>query len=1132
MPFMIITSLFSILGIVVVESVLSHSSTTDSGLFTFMALSIMMGGSSLISFFVQWIMARRRMNHLIRVYQKKLQEIEQRLQVLQWKEQQACFDLNPPFLPPADHFAAFEQVTIMPLIQRTLTDQDVGLWVRRQTDPDFLQVRIGIGKQPATFKLRSSQLENKISLPNRLDRSNAFALALLTRYEMLDVPCTIKLDSSSPVALIGSQQHLSSTRELARAIVSQLAYHHSPEDVRVIILAPASQAALWQWAGMLPHTVMYDPRRVGEGTGEEGMEVPRALAFGGEAIINLLPFISRELGRRELLLSDARPAPILAHQQPKAGLLPHLVIVVDHFDPLCDLDETTVSLPIISSGQTISQTLTRSRLAVSPLKRPELTLPLSRNQMLGVSMLCICGNIADVPTTSATLIDLNVPAVPAALFSPQTLAPLALIRRLQPDPPPLISCSQLDRAPVEALHYFAQRMQPLHMSSTKRLEIRPHVDLRELFEPPIDLQSYNPLVRWGDPIFRMLTDKGEVPNMRIPIGLKIADEVQYLDFLKDGPHGLMIGQTGSGKSELLQTIITSLAVVYQPTEVNFLLIDYKAGLALEPFRALPHTIGFLSNVSSPALIQRFIIMLKAEATRREVALKKGAKLPRLVIIIDEFAEMAKRTESVLDELFTITRVGREIGMHLLLAAQRPEGIIGSKVRDYVQYRLCLRCASPEDSREVLRRPDAANLPASIPGRTYLLHGDNQLDLFQAGRVALMLTLNASGQLLRPPISLLSVTQSAVTTTLAEALIKSIRKAFSYEEVQQSQISYWPDPLPTPVSHQFPDPLTLLHNDPGEYAFESMDTMTGSRQKEASQHRLSVVAMTFSQMVAIRGKTAAKPFMQIPLGLIDKPEIQQREIFLADLHGSAGALTGGPLFLAGAQHSGKATALEALCLWLFVCYLPHQLRLAMIDPTQEFDFLQEMPYLQDSAGESLWSDGSTDEKLNNVAERMLEIISKRRSDFPRQRWDDNTIAQMWARGVEMPLVLIVINHYHSFAERLNAMGTLKKLVLAAAEARNMGVYLVVTSNEVGGRYVSADLLNKFATKIGLFLNEQQRFDLFGRTPLIPDLTPGRGLVQTPDRSIHQIQFALPVAGNTDRERRETLKQRLQTLRDRV
>lgn len=300
-----------------------------------------------------------------------------------------------------------------------------------------------------------------------------------------------------------------------------------------------------------------------------------------------------------------------------------------------------------------------------------------------------------------------------------------------------MTCVHLDRAPHDALSYFAQRMQSLRALSPKRLEIRTQVDLRMLFEPPLDLSDYDPHERWDDPGLRELTPAQEkIPLMQIPIGLKIGDEIQYLDLLRDGPHGLLIGQTGSGKSELLQTIIMAFAILYRPTEVNFLLIDYKAGLALEPFRRLPHTIGFLSNVSSPAQIQRFITMLRAEATRREIRMKEGKATPRLLILIDEFAEMAKRTEAVLDELFTITRVGREIGMHLLLAAQRPEGIIGGKVRDYVQYRLCLRCASPEDSREVLRRVDAAYLPASIPGRGYLLHGDNQLDLFQAARVTM------------------------------------------------------------------------------------------------------------------------------------------------------------------------------------------------------------------------------------------------------------------------------------------------------------------------------------------------------------------------------------------------------------
>ncbi|HKF36267.1 MAG TPA: FtsK/SpoIIIE domain-containing protein, partial [Ktedonobacteraceae bacterium] len=413
------------------------------------------------------------------------------------------------------------------------------------------------------------------------------------------------------------------------------------------------------------------------------------------------------------------------------------------------------------------------------LKRAEMTLALSYGARLGVSVVCACASKIDIPVTSGITIDLDVNAYPDVfgtvpidlpdieqplrkvkrrlpllrsrrtkppplssaqqVKTPALTRPQACVRMLYPEPPALIVCDLLDSAPLDALRYSMMRMQSLQPATTKRPQLRTQVDLRTLFEPALDLGTYDPIKFWFDPAFRSLPagSSGQratpAPLLRIPIGQKIGDEIQYLDLLKDGPHGLLIGQTGSGKSELLQTIITSLALLYRPAEITFLLIDYKAGLALEPFRPLPHTIGFLSNVSSPALIQRFITMLRAEAIRRERRLKEGKATPRLVIIIDEFAEMVKRTETVLDELFTITRVGREIGMHLLLSAQRPEGIIGTKVRDYVQYRLCLRCASPDDSREVLGRVDAANLPVSVPGRGYLLHGDNQLDLFQAAR---------------------------------------------------------------------------------------------------------------------------------------------------------------------------------------------------------------------------------------------------------------------------------------------------------------------------------------------------------------------------------------------------------------
>jgi len=718
----------------------------------------------LITFIAQSRTAKRQAKYLFAAYKTRLLETQMQLSFLQLKEQQARVGLDPPFVPPASPTSSSDSPTFRPLVQRSCDEQDMNLWSRRPDDPDFLSVRVGMGRCSATYQVKGEQDKKKIALPDVFEPLNAYASSLVENYASLVAPLKVKLNEQSPLAIVSAAGKLSQARELAHSIVCNLAYHHSPEDVRIIILAPHSQEKQWQWTTVLPHTLPYDSGR--SNADNELTTSPHAVAIGPEAIVEQLPLISRELGRRELLADDSR-------RTAKTQILPHLVIVVDSFDVEGDFDPPPLPVPLMTFRQKNASTSSRSRLNMSPLKRSEMTLALSRGEHLGVSVLCICANKIDIPTNSSIAIDLDVDAYPYAFsVTPTALPdieqltpkkqrrqkktavtetkpavvtkPQACIRMLHPDPPTMSLCNLLDAAPNDALRQFALKLQFLRPATTKRLELRSQVDLRSLFEPTLDLNVYNPSTLWLDPAFRSLSfpasngqRTGSKPLMRIPIGLKIGDEVQYLDLLKDGPHGLLIGQTGSGKSELLQTIIASLALLYQPTEVTFLLIDYKAGLALEPYRLLPHTIGFLSNASSPTLIQRFITMLRAEAIRREKRLKEGKPMPRLIIVIDEFAEMAKRTETVLDELFTITRVGREIGMHLLLSAQRPEGIIGTKVRDYVQYRLCLRCASKDDSREVLGRIDAANLPVSIPGRGYLLHGDNQLDLFQAARSTIL-----------------------------------------------------------------------------------------------------------------------------------------------------------------------------------------------------------------------------------------------------------------------------------------------------------------------------------------------------------------------------------------------------------
>lgn len=358
----------------------------------------------------------------------------------------------------------------------------------------------------------------------------------------------------------------------------------------------------------------------------------------------------------------------------------------------------------------------------------------------------------------------------------------------------------------------------------------------------------------------------------------------------------------------------------------------------------------------------------------------------------------------------------------------------------------------------------------------------------------------------------------ISTTVAQLIIERINTVYSHQEAQADGIYFWPEPLPAPVAILSPDPLVLFR--PGDEA-----TLVPN---EKQQERLPLVSMSMPDFLALRNRDIQKPSMQIPLGLIDKPEIQQREAFLVDLHGSAGALTGGPLLIAGAQHSGKATSLQTILLWLTVRFSPRQLRFVLIDPLHELDFFQDVPHMQSGDGTSLWTDGSTDEKITKIADYLTQVMKKRREEHSHTRWNNDTLMHLWSQGIEIPQTLLIISHYHSFVDRPVAAMALKKLAMSMLEARTMGAYLVITTAEVGMRYLPPDLTGKFATKIGLLLNEQQRLELFGRVPMIPEPVPGRGLALTPDRSTHQVQLALPVDGPTENQRNENLKKAIHIL----
>ena len=273
-------------------------------------------------------------------------------------------------------------------------------------------------------------------------------------------------------------------------------------------------------------------------------------------------------------------------------------------------------------------------------------------------------------------------------------------------------------------------------------ELTKNITMYELLDI-LTVEDMNLDERWNNSIV--------YKSLAAPLGVKKKGEIIYLDISDKagahGPHGLVAGTTGSGKSEVLQTYILSMATLYHPYEVGFVIIDFKGGGMANQFKELPHLIGTITNIDGRE-INRSLLSIKAELVKRQewfsengvnhindyIKLYKSGKvnrpMPHLIMIVDEFAELKQEYPDFMKELISAARIGRTLGVHLILATQKPAGVVDAQIWSNSKFKLCLKVQTKEDSNEVLKTPMAAEIIE--PGRAYFQVGNNEIfELFQS-----------------------------------------------------------------------------------------------------------------------------------------------------------------------------------------------------------------------------------------------------------------------------------------------------------------------------------------------------------------------------------------------------------------
>ncbi|MBA4384281.1 MAG: hypothetical protein C0410_06065, partial [Anaerolinea sp.] len=598
-----------------------------------------------------------------------------------------------------------------------------------------------------------------------------------------------------------------------------------------------------------------------------------------------------------------------------------------------------------------------------------------------------------------------------------------------------------------------------------------------------------------------------------PIGLLSGNEPRVLTFSAkaDGVHGIVAGSTGSGKSELLMTMILGLALNFDPNVLNFVLIDYKGGSAFDPFKKLPHSVDIVSNLDQSATARVFTSII-AELDRRQRLntytnskdivhyRRKGLNLeagrppyPHLFIIIDEFAEMISGNAEYKAQLESITRLGRALGVTLILAAQRPVGVT-DQMRANIKFRICLRVETPDDSREVLRRSDAAFLPPGIPGRGYLQIGNENIELIQTawsgadykGPQEENVTPNVIW-VDRPRKS--SGQKKAEPPKLCDVLVEMMDSLAQKES--RPQWRPWPQFLPKQTGSNI---LSLQTSLDTAYINDSdMDLLRSANSDKITGMSLNEKSVIFwDEGFSWNGENWGKTAMRPLIGLVDNPyQASQKPLKIDFPNGHAVVFS--------ASGRGKTTFLQTTIASLALTHSPDELQIYILDfGGRAMSIMSDLPHV----GAVITAE--EEERVKRALRKVSDIIDRRQVIFSEARANNLDSYNLSHPKNILPAILVVIDNFAEFKEYYE--GLMDAFISLVREARAYGVHFLISADLPNS--LSGKLYNLITERFTLKLSDPSEYaDIVGRgIPADLSSVPGRGYVRVGNTPL-EFQTAL-------------------------